>query len=69
MELQALRANEKYFINFLLNGLSDDCKEINEQCRDFLEVHGGRMKEALKALGEEDEDMKSEDNSAVNPED
>lgn len=47
MELSSLRVNEKNFILFLLNGLSDDCEEINIQCKEFLEIHGGRMKEAL----------------------
>jgi hypothetical protein len=47
MELSSLRVNEKNFILFLLNGLSDDCEEINLQCKDFLEIHGGRMREAL----------------------
>ena len=67
MEISSLRLNEKHFILYLLNGLSDDCEEINNQCKDFLEIHGERMKDALQALGEGDEeenaDMKSEDKS------
>jgi len=46
---------------FLLNGLSDDNEQIRQKCETFLEDHGKRMREALKALGEDDEDteMKS----------
>jgi hypothetical protein len=62
MELTAMRQYEHHFIIYLLNGLSDDCPEINASCRNFLEVHGARMKETLQVLGKEaeDEDMKTE---------
>ena len=63
MELTAMRQYEHHFIIYLLNGLSDDCPEINAECREFLEVHGTRMKETLQALGKEeaqDEEMKTE---------
>jgi hypothetical protein len=56
MELSYLRINEKHFLSFLLNGLSDDFKEISDLCLEFLEVHGKRMREALLALGEEQEE-------------
>jgi len=37
---------------YLLNGLSDDCPEISQQCRDFLELHGNRMKATLDEIEE-----------------
>ena len=40
----------------MLNGISDDKLEIGERCIDFLETHGNRMKEAMKALGEDEEE-------------
>lgn len=55
MELKYLRIYEPSFIQFLLNGIADDKLEIGPQCIQFLEDHGKRMKDALKALGEEDE--------------
>ena len=58
MEIQGLRAVESSFIGFLLNGMSDEDKEISVSCRDFLEEHGKRMKEALIALGDEEEEKK-----------
>jgi hypothetical protein len=42
----------------LLNGIADDKLDIGPKCADFLENHGKRMEEALKALGEEDEEQK-----------
>ena len=47
MEIQSLRAVESHLILFLLNGLSDENKDISNKCKDFLEEHGKRMKEAL----------------------
>ena len=47
MEIQSLRDVEMHFVSFLLNGLSDENKEISDSCKDFLEEHGKRMKEAL----------------------
>ena len=41
-------------VGYLLNGMSDDKLEIGPMCIDFLEEHGKRMKEAMKALGDED---------------
>ena len=55
MELHYLRQYESEFIQFLLNGIADDKLEIGPKCAEFLENHGKRMEEALKALGEEDE--------------
>lgn len=60
MEITSLRMFENNFILYLLNGLSDECEEISAKCRNFLEEHGARMKDALKALGE-DEEPKDED--------
>jgi gas vesicle protein len=61
MEYQSLRDSETHFILFLLNGISDDNKDISNKCQTFLEDHGKRMREALKALGEdEDEELKTE---------
>ena len=40
---------------FLLNGISDENEDISKSCREFLEEHGKRMKEALQMLDEEDE--------------
>ena len=39
-----------------MNGISDDKLDISPKCLQFLEEHGVRMKEALKALGEEEEE-------------
>lgn len=47
MEIQSLKVFEESFVLFLLNGISDEQSEISEQCRDFLEEHGRRMREAL----------------------
>ena len=59
MELSCLRDQESHLIQFLLNGISDENQQIKTDCLSFLEEHGARMREALKALGEEDEEMKS----------
>jgi len=40
----------------LLNGIADDKLDIGPKCIKFLEEHGVRMKEALKAMGECDDD-------------
>lgn len=42
-------------ILFLLNGISDDNQDIAQGCIQFLEEHGKRMREALRALGDEDD--------------
>ena len=56
MEISSLRTYESHMILFLLNGLSDENKEVSEACRLFLEEHGKRMKEALQVLGEEEQE-------------
>lgn len=53
MEFSSLRGYEHHFIIYLLNGLSDDCPEISNDCHEFLEIHGARMKETLAALGKD----------------
>jgi len=60
MEIQSLRSYEDSFVLFLLNGISDDNEEISKSCREFLEEHGSRMKEALAMLDEEDATMDSQ---------
>ena len=47
MDITHLRTYESHLVLFLLNGLSDENKEVSEACRLFLEEHGKRMKEAL----------------------
>jgi hypothetical protein len=44
-----------------LNGISDDKLDISPKCLQFLEEHGVRMKEALKAMGELEEEEDEED--------
>lgn len=57
-----LKTYEADFIQFLLNGISDETLEISPKCVAFLEEHGNRMKDALIALGDiEDENMKEEE--------
>jgi hypothetical protein len=41
-------------VQFLLNGIADDKLDIGPKCSAFLEEHGKRMEEALKILGEEE---------------
>lgn len=61
MELKSLRMFESNFILYLLNGAADENQEIATLCIDFLEEHGARMRDALRQLGEdEDEEMKSD---------
>jgi hypothetical protein len=55
MEIQSLRSFEDSFVLFLLNGISDENVDISKSCREFLEEHGRRMKEALAMLDEEDD--------------
>lgn len=62
MELTSLRLFEAPFVLFLLNGVADDIKEISQSCIKFLEDHGKRMREALKAIGEEDDEEMKTDN-------
>ena len=58
MEFAALREHECALIQMLLNGISDDNENVRSSCMTFLEEHGQRMQEALRALGE-DEEMQS----------
>lgn len=44
-----------------MNGIADDKLDISPKCINFLEEHGVRMKDALKALGEDDYEDKDED--------
>ena len=44
------------FVQFLLNGISDQALNISPQCIKFLNDHGNRMKEAMIAMGEESND-------------
>ena len=55
MEIQSLRSFEDSFVLFLLNGISDENEDISKTCREFLEEHGKRMKEALQILDEDDD--------------
>jgi len=45
--------------------MSDDCEDIAKKCKDFLEEHGARMRQALKALGDEEEDEKQEEDQEM----
>ena len=56
-----LKKYEPYFVQFLLNGISDDKLDISPKCIKFLDEHGVRMKDALKALGEYEEEEEEED--------
>eukprot|EP00351_Strombidinopsis_sp_SopsisLIS2011_P003155 CAMPEP_0116878956 /NCGR_PEP_ID=MMETSP0463-20121206/10707_1 /TAXON_ID=181622 /ORGANISM="Strombidinopsis sp, Strain SopsisLIS2011" /LENGTH=61 /DNA_ID=CAMNT_0004527697 /DNA_START=778 /DNA_END=963 /DNA_ORIENTATION=- len=57
MEINSLRKYESHFVMFLLNGIADDNPDISKTCREFLEKHGLRMRDALKQLGEEEDDQ------------
>ena len=65
MEISSLRTYESHMILFLLNGLSDENKEVSEACRLFLEEHGKRMKEALQVLGEEEQEEAKEETKTM----
>jgi hypothetical protein len=43
-----------------LNGISDDKLDMGPKCIKFLEDHGLRMRDALKALGEYEEEHDQE---------
>lgn len=60
MDIHYLKQFEADMAQFLLNGISDDKLDIGPTCIDFLEEHGKRMKEAMKALGEDEEELKEE---------
>lgn len=51
-----MKTYEADFIQFLLNGISDDALEISPKCVAFLEEHGNRMKDALIKLGDIEDD-------------
>ena len=55
VEIQYLKTYEPDFVQLLLNGIADTQLDIGPKCIKFLEAHGKRMKEALIALGEEQE--------------
>lgn len=62
IEIHYLKTYEADFIQFLLNGISDDALEISPKCIAFLEEHGNRMKDALIKLGDiEDENEQKVD--------
>ena len=56
MELSALREQESFLIQFLLNGISDENQTVRSDSLSFLEEHGARMRAALRALGEDEDD-------------
>jgi hypothetical protein len=47
MDLTSLRKYESNFVQYLLNGVSDECEDIATKARTFLEEHGARMRDAL----------------------
>lgn len=56
MEIHYLRQYEPNLVQFILNGIAEDKLDIGPKCILFLDEHGNRMREALKALGEEEEE-------------
>ena len=56
MELSYLKCYEADFVQMLLNGMADAQLDIGPKCVAFIEAHGKRMKEALIALGDEQEE-------------
>jgi hypothetical protein len=60
IEIHHLKNYEADFIQFLLNGVSDEVLEISPKCIKFLEEHGTRMKDALIQLGDIEEDEEGE---------
>jgi hypothetical protein len=54
MDIHWLKKFEADFVQFLINGISDDKLDIGPMCIRFLEDHGKRMEEACKALGDDD---------------
>ena len=47
MEINSLKEYDSTFVLFLLNGMSDESKEIAGKCIEMLEDHGKQMREAL----------------------
>ena len=56
MELSYLKVYEPDFVQMLLNGMADSQLDIGPKCVAFIEAHGKRMKEALIAIGDEEEE-------------
>ena len=44
-----------------MNGIADDKLDISPKCLKFLEDHGLRMQDALKQLGEYEEEAEEEE--------
>lgn len=65
MDIHYLKKYEPYFVQFLLNGISDDKLDISPKCIKFLEEHGVRMKDALKQLGEYEEEEEEEEETVT----
>ena len=63
MDINSTKKYEKDLLLFLLNGASDEIEEIQQESILILERHGNDMKEALEAIGEEDESMKVDEES------
>ena len=55
MDIHATKKMQKDLLLFLLNGVSDEIEDIRDMSIEILERHGNDMKEALVALGEEEE--------------
>jgi len=60
MEVHHLKFYEADFVQFLLNGISDEVLDISPKCITFLEEHGNRMKDALVKLGDLEEENEAE---------
>lgn len=43
-----------------MNGIADDKLDISPKCIEFLEEHSKRMREALKALGEDESEEENQ---------
>lgn len=56
VEINSMKEFDSHFVMFLLNGVSDENPDISSKCKIMLEEHGRAMKEALIALGEEEDD-------------
>lgn len=57
MEINCLKDFDPVFVQFLLNGIADEHKDIQEKSIQLLEEHGKLMQDALIQLGEEDVKM------------
>jgi hypothetical protein len=56
VEINSMKEFDSHFVMFLLNGVSDENHDISSKCKIMLEEHGRAMREALIALGEEEDD-------------